>query len=32
VLWKRPIQDDFESCYVRHLQLPAKPKRSRRAA
>jgi hypothetical protein len=32
VLSKRPIQGDFESCYVRRLQLPAKSKRSRRAA
>lgn len=32
VLKKRPMQEDFESCYVRHLQLPAKSKRLRRAA
>jgi len=32
VLKKRPVQGEFESCYVRRLQPPVKSKRQRRAA
>ena len=32
VLKKRPVPGDFESCYVRGLQLPARSKRLRRVA